>query len=202
MEKLERPAAGSMPEKHEDPTTSQDFMYECIHICSVCRFETCQQCQSVHMGYSIMCVKPNHVNINIKTVLKFWFRVAWAHLEDNPEFKTGDTAKFRQHISKWADWTYSRKFGETIDAVDDNQGGDDLSRPHQRNGCEFATPMIFSPKKMSPIIVMMTIAMITMTMMIKSQRRLWSWGLTNVLDNIYVYSLRSPMPSYIWHVFL
>ena len=30
-------------------------------------------------------------------------------------------------------------------------GGDDLSRPHQRNGCEFATPMIFSPKKMSPI---------------------------------------------------
>ena len=48
-------------------------------------------------------------------------------------------------------------------------GGDDLSRPHQRNGCEFATPMIFSPKKMSPIIVMMTIAMITMTMMIKSQ---------------------------------
>ena len=147
MEKLERPAAGSMPEKHEDTTTSQDFMYECIHICSVCSFETCQQCQSVHMGYSIMCVKPNHVNINIKTVLKFWFRVAWAHLEDNPEFKTGDTAKFRQHISKWADWTYSRKFGETIDAVDDNHGGGTIWVGRTKETVANLRPQWFSAQK-------------------------------------------------------
>ena len=94
-----------------------------------------------------MCVKPNHVNINIKTVLKFWFRVAWAHLEDNPEFKTGDTAKFRQHISKWADWTYSRKFGETIDAVDDNHGGGRSESAAPKKRLRICDPNDFQPKK-------------------------------------------------------
>ena len=79
-------------------------------------------------------------------------------------------------------------------------GMEDLSR-HQRSVDLFLLfcKLFSHPNKMIPRNVMMTILV---TMMIKSQRRLWSWGLTNVLDSICIYSQAEiPMPNNIWHIF-
>ena len=82
-------------------------------------------------------------------------------MEDTPaESKTGETSFHHglhptdmqgqakiQHPSKWADNIYSRKFGETIDAGDDNHGGGRSESTAPKKKLRICNQNFVQPKK-------------------------------------------------------